>query len=225
MTAAEIIYRIKDITRGGLVAQEDPISNRLILHLVNTYRAKIIRQEIAKGNFLSGYYVQSLGLVELITTDKNFECTIENCVLRTKVEIPKPIDTNQVDLLTFVGSLDSKRYSRTTYGSSDYMDYGKYTGNKPRFYELDKYIFIINPPTKTLKYITIQGVFEDPSAAASLIKCGNTIDCYNDIDYEYPISATVIDQVISLVYNELKAGQIKPMDTLNDSRDQIVANS
>lgn len=220
MTAAEIVYRIKDITRGGLVAQEDPISNRLVLHLVNTYRSKIIRQEIAKGNFLSGYYVQSLGLVELITADKNFECTIENCILRTLDTLPKPVDTNQVDLLTFVGSLDGKRYSRTTYGSADYMNYSKYTGNKPRFYELDRYVFVTNPPTKTLKYITIQGVFEDPLAANSFTQCGNTNDCYNDLEFEYPMSATIIDQVISLVYNELKAGQIKPTDTLNDSKDQ-----
>lgn len=206
--------------RQGLQSQSESYSDRLIANLVNTYRAKLIRQERNAGKQLTSYYIQNLGRVELVTADMN-ECgIISDCILRVKNPLPKAIDTNGKSLITNVSTMDhSMDFSRTTSQRAKYDLKNTWIGNFAKYYETGEYLYVIKPPTKILKYINIQGVFEDPQAAKSFNTCSNVTDCYEGYDYEYPLSTTLVDTIVKLVIEEIKDGVVKSQDTTTDNKD------
>lgn len=220
MTLQEIVYRYKNIRREGLQSQSESLSDRLIVNLINSYRAVLIKRDFDKGKYVTGNLIQNLGKVELIQADKN-ECNIvSDCILRTKNPIPKAVDTNQNNLIIYVGLLDGTQgFQRTTYQKAYYDQYAKYTGDLPKWYEIGNYIYIVNSPAKILKYINIQEIAEDPQEAKSFNTCGNTADCYEGYDFEYPMSETMVDTVLKMIAEEMKIVTNKPQDTLNNSKD------
>lgn len=219
MKASEIVYQILNELKSGAVSDDNVYSDRFILSLVNAYRAKLIRQDKSAGKLITGYYVQNLGEVELIKADKN-ECTIvSDCILRSKNPLPKAVDTSGTEMITYVGVLDwNLKFDRVSANTAHYSQFAKYVGKEPKYITLGDYLYVVNPPTNVLKYINVQGVFENPSEANSFRTCGNKIDCYTNLDYEYPLSLTISDAIRKLVIDEIKSGRVEARDTSNDTQ-------
>jgi hypothetical protein len=229
MKLSEIISTVRNLPRGGKGDFDDnSYSDRQLAFIINYYRVKLIDQDINKGKYLSQYYVQTLGKVKLIKTSKT-ECGLGDCdlndfVLRTEIPIPKAVDTNSQNLITYVGTVDgNKSYQRTSFQSVKFDSFSKYTGRNTKYYELGEYLYIVNPSSNSLKYITITGVFEDPLKVNEFksIGCDDSSDyCFNPFDIEYPLSMKHVDTIYKLIVNtEFRFQNILKFDTENNTKD------
>ena len=221
MTAAEIIYRILTQIKSGNLSDDFSLSDDLIFNQICSVRSRLIRQERSAGKWTSSLYVQDLGSIELQLANKHDLCAVDtrDCpVLRSVLELPKAVDTATNDMYTFVGTLDGISFERTTSGASRYMQHSKFTGKKPKYYFIGNYLYVVNPSTNLLKYINVQGVFENTLEAESFKKCGGA-NCFNSYDFEMPISSTIVDTLVQLVITEIRGSRILPSDNTNDSKD------
>jgi hypothetical protein len=220
MKTSEIIYRILGQIKSGQLSDDFSLSEDLVFSQICSVRSRLIRQEKSANKWLSGLYIQDLPLVELVKADAHERCPeeIDECVLRSKEPLPKFVDTSFSDLVTFVGTVSGERFERTTYNSYKYMSHSRYTGHKTKFYFVGDYLYIIQPKTNLLKFVSVQGVFENPLEAESYQKCGS-IGCYLDYDFIFPLSATLVDTLIQLVITEIRGSRILPPDVTNDSKD------
>lgn len=228
---SEIIYAIRDLPRGGDGESDDnAYTERFIAYLVNNYRAVLLRREMDAGKELTEYYKQSLGTVELVKAQIN-ECGLPDCdlgtsILRTLNPIPKAVDSSRRDALTYVGLVDgSHAFQRTHFNKLAFEKYARYTGKRTKFYEMSTdqgtHIYIINPPIPNMRYITINGVWEDPTLANNYKTCGNTGNCFVGYEYEYPISITLLDSIYKMIASsEFATQNILAKDTSNDGVDE-----
>ncbi len=223
----EIIYSIKNLPRAGNGdSRSNSYTDRLLAFTINYYRALLIKQYKDKSRYLSQNLTQDLGKVELIKASKHECCEVDgdigDCIFRTKFPIPRVIDTNSWNLITYVGTIDGlTSWQRTTYNKVNFEQYAKYTGSRTKWYELNNYIYIVNPPTKNLKYVNIQGIFEDPIAANDFKDCGcEGEDCFKGYEFDYPMNSSDIPTIIKLIAaSELSMSGMLPKDEKNDSRD------
>ncbi len=226
MTHAEIIYTVKNLIEGGVSSDDDRLTKRQIAFIVSYYRAKLIKQDQDKGRLNIASYTQNIGSVELIQADKNGCCSGGECILRSKYQLPKPLETNRALNITFVGLVDGTPFTKTYHNAAYWSSAAKFTGKIPRWYWLDGYIYVISPPTLMLKTINIQGVFEDPVEAAKFDSCvcNNGGDCEGitrNFNYDYPMPLHHVDTLIKLIaQTELQILRSVLPDTLNNSRDE-----
>ena len=223
MLLSECVFGYKNYRRGGIQSNSESLSDRLVAFSIHYYRAKLIKESKDKGKLLTGYLIQNLGKVEVIKADKNECSVISDCIIRTKNPLPKAIDTAGTSLITYEGSLDGlDPYQRTTSNRVIFDAHQKYTGDLSKWFDLGNHLYIVNSPNKILKYINIQGIFEDPSAAKSYNTCGSTTECYEGMDYEYPMSSTMIDTIYKMMMDaEMKLGMLIPQDIIANGKDDL----
>lgn len=227
-TFSEIIFTVKNLPRRGNGDSDDnSYTDRQLAFIINYYRATLIKQYKDKARYISQNYVQSLGKVELVKSSKQ-ECCLPDCdigdiVYRTLNPIPRVVDTNGWNLITYVGTVDgNNNYTRTNFNKVAFDSYAKYTGTNTKWYELNNYIYIVNPPTKILKYISIQGVFENPKDAIDFNDCGCiSEDCFKSgFDFDYPMNSSDIPIIIKLITSsEYTMSGILPKDDTNNTKD------
>lgn len=220
----ELIYNIKNLLAGGRASDDMLVSNEQIAFWINYYRVKVIKQDREKNPQLKQIYIQNLGKVEMIQTDRNECCDTTQCVLRTKVKIPTLLETNGTRNITFVGTVLGKPFQETFATNVPYVTYDKYTGKDPKWFYENGYIYLVNPISSILKYINIRGVFEDPLLAEDFVTCGcanvGTEGCRLDYDFEYPLPQFQIDIVVKMIaQTELALISGTYNDTTNDGQD------
>lgn len=223
---SEIIATVRDLPRAGNGSFDDnSYSDRQLAFIINYYRAKLFNQDINKGKFLSQSYVQSLTKIRIVKTTL-LNCSdplINDCIYRTEEKIPKVVDTNGMNLLTYVGNFDgSKPFQRTSFQKVFLDKYAKYTGKNTKYFELDDYIYIINPPSGAFKYATITGVFENPIEAIEFKNkvCEVENNCNDPFDVEYPVPLHYVDTIYKMIADaEYKTARMFVADTVNDTED------
>lgn len=228
-TFNEIIYLIKEIPRqGDGDSRSNNYTDRELAFIINYYRAKIIAQQMSKNREVDSSYIQTLGKVEVIRASKNeccdLDCDIDDVVYRIKEKLPSFVSTKGNSIISYIGTVDgNNKFTRTSYNKSAFDKYALYTSKRTRYYELQNYVYITNPPVSSLKYITIQGVFEAPEKANDYFTCGcveEVKDCSQGYEFNYPIKASDIDIILKMIADsEYRFANILPKDTLNDSRD------
>jgi hypothetical protein len=226
MLLSEIVYNIKNLMAGGIESDDENLSSSQVAFMVGYYRARLLRQDRLKGRMNRELYIQNLGKVPLITADKNECCDIDACILRTELQIPKPLETYDSINLTFIGTVDGRPFSKTTHNAAYWSGAAKYTGKAPKWYYQNGYIYIINPPTQMLSHVNIQGVFEDPTVAMSFRTCdcdnGETCIDEDSFDFEYPMPMHYVDLIVKMVAEtEMRILTALPTDISNDSLDQV----
>jgi len=226
MLLSEIVYNIKNLISGGIQSDDEDLSDDQVAFIVNYYRAKLLRQDISKGRPRSEVNVQNLGKVSLIQADKNECCEVDACILRTKFKVPKPLAVAEHLNLSFVGTLDGIDFTKKSHNTMRWACAAKYTGNETMWYYQNGYIYITNPSTQLLKYINVQGVFENPVDAEKFrtCDCDNGLNCSNGLDVEYPMSITNVDLIVKMIAEtELNILMSLPSDLSNDGIDQAQA--
>lgn len=219
MTYNELISQIKTIFSKGVAADDDRWSARYIMQIALRKRSRVLKQEQEKKKLHERFSRQRINCMELIEVDKH-EC---NCiplnttckVRRTKEKVPTPIK----DFLASVTSIDGNiLYSPTTFHNYDEHSRLRPIQNKPKYFISNEYIYIVNDDDK--QYISIEGVFENPSEAAN-ISCSDSsssAECYYALDQEFNVSPDLLDSIILLTLEELftstRAGQ---EDKYNDA--------
>jgi len=112
MLLSEIVYNIKNLLAGGIESDDENLSNAQVGFMVGYYRSKLFKQEADKGRLSKERWVQNLGKVPVQMADKNECCDIDTCIMRTKEQIPLPIESNKGINLTFVGGLNGTPWQK-----------------------------------------------------------------------------------------------------------------
>lgn len=213
----QIEKNIRNIIRAGRLSDDEQISGREMKFKINIMRAMLIKREVDKKKTLDVETIQDLQCVPVELTDKAECCEIEiDCViLRTKNKIPKLLDANFHNMLTYAGTIDgNQQFQQSTYETIVWSQYEKWTSKLPRYFEKNQRLYIINKDF--VDNIRIRGVFEDPGLVAKYKTCDGD-PCYTDDD-EYPISAWMIPIINDLILEkDLRIEAYAPTDRSNDS--------
>lgn len=198
-TINEIIYNIRMEIKDNR-SDDIKLSDRNIEFLINFLRAKLIRQDVQKHKSISPNYEQSLGVIdlELIDSSEDPDFNTGSYILRSVKEIPTPIDVDGDELITKVSGLDGlSRIDFTSEAQANKRRWLKYASKRITAYYSGGRIYIAGCPTE-LRYITLEGVFENPREVANFKKKDGE-PCYDPNKDRYPISAHMIDMLNSLV--------------------------
>jgi len=110
-----IIQNIKNLKAGGIQNRDIELSDRQYAFIISYYRSLLLRREIEQGRKAKGNWIQNLGQVSFVKADMNDCCDIEDCIIRTELQIPSPIEVYDTDLITYVGTTDHRMpFQRTT---------------------------------------------------------------------------------------------------------------
>jgi hypothetical protein len=228
MTLYEIGYDILKMARGSNISRSETISLRQVFFWINGYRAKLIKQQIDKGN-IDDAWIQEMSCLELSVRDRG-ECpstmtlTSGCAVLRTVLEIPQTIKGKNMDGLLFVGSIDGKPYQIITPQRYSFITSKPYSGRDTYAYRKGNYIYIMN--NLPLKYVSLHGIFSDPTQLSTYINnCSSTV-CYNVRTEDYPVNMEMLDTIrMMIMEREMKMTIALPSDKDNDSQNIVTPNS
>jgi hypothetical protein len=210
MKNREIIERVQSLYSKGAASDDTRLSSRHIYSKLISARSLLLKRELDRKKKLSDRSVEYLECIALEAA-KKFECGFDiplGCyVLKTKCEIPKPINSNYGDYITSVSTIDgSFIFSKTSWERLRYINGNKYTKKTPSYYFKNNYMYLYVPSediVKNLKLITIGGVFEDSLGFKCTNECNPEQDCSSYLDKEFVVEDHLIDPIVQLTYNEL----------------------
>ena len=158
----------------------------------------ILKQTLQKNPMDRRRYLQSF--VVALEKVPEIECPIEyGCVLRSTLELPKGIKSNNI-VFDYVGDPDLRdAYSLMQEGVADYLSHSEFTGKRPRYTFRDGHIRIYATTAAELEmeYIGIQMVTSDYKALKKF-KCNGDDDCFND-DVPLNLTNDIIQQTIQAI--------------------------
>lgn len=219
MLLSKIIYTIQELRSKFSQSDDNPLSDRQVLFILNYYRSFLIRQDMEKGRPLSPFIIQELTL-DLEKVDKGIGFVTKDMILRTKITIPKPIEGHMHDYLTYVGRADFEdRWTQLDLQSLKSVSYTRHAGRFPRWFARESFIYVKFPPTCTTKKVLIRGVFEEPELVAKL--SGKILPLITGQEWDYPISNNMLSTIIRMLEeSEFKFTFAIPKDHENDGSQQ-----
>lgn len=221
MTLNEIVYDILNIASSGIASDDFRINKRQIEYWIHEVRSMLISQAIQKKQDTSDVWMQTIKATELTLVDVA-ECAdlIADCkILKTINKIPNTIEVDGINSILSVTGVDGEPISKLNYFKSKYKKYSKYTSDSRGWFLRNNYIYVIQD--KELKYININGIFEDPSALESF-KCDN--DPSWTADSDYPVSLKMASTITDIIIQTKIMALLRlPTDKTNDSSDEAPA--
>jgi|GEM_PF-6554510 len=219
-TLNEIIYILKNEIND--YSNDYKVSNRQFEFMINTWRARLIKQDIDKKKQLSSNVIQNLGPVPMIRQNITDNPLIPaGDILASVSMIPNPLETNDRDLFTYIGGLDRNSpfdFSSRSY-ASHWSRYNPYTSSRKRSYFRDNRIYVSGCDQLPITSLWVEGVFQDPRDVWKF-KNANTGTSNCAIVYEeepYPMSEYMITILTKAIKeNELDLKLALPNDTKND---------
>jgi hypothetical protein len=218
MLLSKIIYTIQELRSKFSQSDDNPLSDRQVLFILNYYRSFLIRQDMEKGRPLSPFIIQELTL-DLEKVDKGIGFVTGDKILRTKITIPKPIEGHMRDYLTYVGRADFEdRWTQLDLQSLKSVSYTRHAGRFPRWFARENFIYVKFPPTCVVNKVLIRGVFEEPELVAKL---AGKILPFQGQEWDYPISNNMLSTIIRMLEeSEFKFTFAIPKDNENDGSQQ-----
>ena len=218
MLLSKIIYTIQELRSKFSQSDDNPLSDRQVLFILNYYRSFLIRQDMEKGRPLSPFIIQEVTL-DLEKVDKGIGFVTKDMILRTKITIPKPIEGHMHDYLTYVGRADFEdRWTQLDLQSLKSVSYTRHAGRFPRWFARENFIYVKFPPTCTTSKVLIRGVFEEPELVAKL---AGKIAPFVGQEWDYPISNNMLSTIIRMLEeSEFKFTFAIPKDNENDGSQQ-----
>jgi len=218
MLLSKIIQNLQELRSKFLQSDDNPLSDRQMLFLVNQYRAQLIRQDVEKGRPLSPFLQQELPLT-LEKIDSSIVANLGDCILASTITIPKPVEGYTQDYITYVGSPDmEERYSELNLASLGSVKHTKYATKVPRYFIRENKLFLKYPLTLTTSKILIKGVFDEPEVVAKL---AGKLPPFTGMNWDYPISAMMVGIITKMLEeSEFKFSFQIPADNENDGSQQ-----
>lgn len=203
---------------------DSDITEEHVIFLSNLYRLFLLEQKKKKDG------VSSLSSANQQTICLNLERVnaipdlgyCNGMYLRSIEEIPSLLDEDSTkvyihDYFSIMIALVSK-------------DRFKYVGNNKYMRNIiystlgaDNHLYFkaVNPQFKYLKTARVTGIFEDSEKAAELA-CNKEDNTKCDIlDQDFPLQADLIPQMIELIVRELLGVNYRPVDSYNNSQDDL----
>lgn len=207
---------------------ESSFSYELYTDLINEQRSLWLRNEYNKNRSIDPYVVQTLGCVELEPVNP-IDCCITvptGCkVLRTKKQIPNTIEFFFTKGIVSVGSPDitKARISLIDYARIAFIGHGRTTAKTVYAFLYEGYMYLISRSSEYLmtKYITIRGLFEDPTALGEFINCETNHKCWSPSD-PYPMNQWMWAYIKPYVLQQLMQKTVVALDNANNANDDRV---
>ena len=218
------------IDEGLNVTSSDSMFSHLYYtDLINEQRSLFIRNEYNRKRELDPNIQQTINCMPLELVDSH-NCCVDiptKCkILRTKYQIPNTIELHHTKTISSVGPVDitKKRFSLINYSRVPYVGNGRTTYNSVYTFLYDNYIYVFsrNFNIQTLKYITIRGIFEDPTELAKLNNCEGK-PCWS-LSSIYPINQWMWAYIKPTIINSLLREKSIPIDHSNNSKDDSTGN-
>lgn len=208
MKLEEGIQRVQSLYSAGVQSRSSRLTSRHIYSALMTARSVLLSQQANKNQKATQWSYQTLPCVELISVPEH-ECPCVppvGCkVLRTKYQLPMPINGLDTMLIQSVTSLDgSITFDNTRFDTHKYRTGNKFTSKNPAIYIKNRYGYITIK--KLLAGLIIVGLFDDfleatsfPSVCGSCAEC----ECLDIMITEIPIDGKLIRPLIQLANEEL----------------------
>jgi hypothetical protein len=204
---------------------ESTYSYEFYTDLINEQRALWLRNEYNKNRSIDPYVIQDLKCVELEEVSP-IDCCITvptGCkVLRTKVKIPNTIELYYTKGIVTVGPADimQPRFVFVDYSRVPYVGNGRTTQRAIYAFLYDSYLYITskNPSTILMKYLTIRGIFEDPTSLGDFMDCTTNQTCWKPSD-PYPINQWMWAYIKPYILQQLMQKGGLPYDSSNNAQD------
>jgi hypothetical protein len=224
--------KVESLYRSGKQSDDENISERQVSFWIDNTRALLVKREADKENFTSPDLIQTLPCVGVELVDAS-EC---NCfpvgckILRTTKPLPKLLESSSKTLLTRVGPIQigSAPFALIPYARAQWIEDSRYHV-VPKAFIHNNYLYIIphNDLLKTMKVITLSGIFEYPEDLAGYSVCedGSGGACYTNDD-TYPISNWMVEPLKDMIFkNNLRVEYQTPSDNLGNANHDIEPNS
>lgn len=189
---------------------------RLVKERINSLRALYLYRELSSVGPIEQTYVQDLGCVAVEAVD-TVECagiTGDNIVLRTSVEVPRPLEIKGKLLFTKIGPIDVSKpnFNYYNYSATYYSEHNRFSQGLINTYYRNGYIYLYAnecvPFIKLIDQINIQLVLADPTEVFDS-------ECFDTTDV-YPISRWMKENIIKTIVQEMTNKLSKPEDKIND---------
>lgn len=224
MILSKIVYDIREGIRKN--TDDSNISDEYIIHLINTHRNYLIRNELNNFQRVSPISVSQPLCIALEEVPAS-ECGVYTCetLLKSVLPVPSRLDLHIGNSIIDVRPVLKNERSfklvtkqRAIYHSGNiknilaYMDNDNHlylTGNSPLF--------------KLLQCVIVTGVFEDPTELLNIESCCTDCDdtasnnCEDILDMNYPIPANLIKFIRDEIVTKLSVINNLPNDTTNDA--------
>lgn len=204
---------------------ESSFSYEFFTDLINGQRALWMRNEYNKNRSIDPYVLQTLSCLELELVNP-IDCCIEvpnQCkVLRTKKIIPNTIELYFTKGIAAIGPADitKPRFVLIDYSRVPYVGHGRTTQRAIYAFIYNQYIYVISkdPSVSLLKYITLRGIFEDPTELGEYVSCVNGLPCYKSSE-PYPLNLWMWEYIKPQILQQLMQKSINRLDDNNNAQD------
>lgn len=221
MTLNELAYKIlEDLRRTH--SDDSDIDIREVKFAINTQRALWLRNELNKNRTIDPTVIQTLGCAELEVSNTSDDCCDidSGCsIMRTKLVIPSAVELHNEPAI-WVNPVDKLNlpFSFVSYERAKYVGNGTFNTNNIFAFLSNSRIYLVskNEDVKYMKYITIRGVFEDPSEAGRFTNCSGEA-CYTD-DSTYPLKSWMFNYIENEVVKMLSMRLQLPADDTNNAK-------
>jgi hypothetical protein len=205
---------------------ESSFSYDFYTDLINGQRSLWLRNEYDKNRSIDPYVLQNINCAELELVNP-IDCCIDvpsGCkVLRTKKKIPNTIEFFYTKGIVTIGSADilKPRISLIDYSRVPYVGHGRTTGKTVYAFLYDQYIYLISRDLSYtfMKYITIRGIFEDPTSLSDFTNCTNGQACWSPSE-PYPLNQWMWEYMKPYIVQQLMQKKANQYDNSNDTDDQ-----
>jgi len=229
-TLNQIAYTIMGKVKPHLTDDSD-LTIEEIKNDIAAERTLLLRRDLGSRFRVTESIVSDLGCLELELADAAECCDIiTGCkVLRTVKTMPSFVTSKGQEVITRIGPIvkTMRPFNIKKYNSIESAGNGMFNANQVFAYYMNDriYVFTKDSSYKTLKYINVRGVLENPSDIIDFvcdpIEGGS---CYSD-DEPYKLTKDLESQIRDkLISVYLQAIQL-PKDLTNDGRDQITDNA
>lgn len=223
-----MIYQIYESLQ--ITSDDTSLDKRLIKDLISQHRANWIRKEHNKNRSIDDNIIQDLGCVPMILTDRISAncCDISSdCkILRSENKIPNAIELNHEKIITRISAVDfmSIPIMFMDYDQAIYFGNGRYNKKSLGAFIKNNYLYVIYKEgsfNMLIERLNVQGVFEDPTEAATYNDC-NSGPCFS-WDGRYPINAWMWQSLVKPgVLNELRTKRTLYKDENNNAKDDAI---
>lgn len=221
MTKREIIYLV--LEKVNVYSDDTDMSQELISTMIDTKRAMLLKQQFSKNPWHLPVEVKQELCLSLEVTDAIDGISCFGKILRTKVKLPGTIKIKGKE-----GPLNIRKYDRTEIGINLVpIEKLPFLGSNPSTamltyaaldYDGKLYLLSNRKNHLFLEAIKVTDIFEQPDLAAEL-ECNTQSFSIEFWDQDYPVEGAMIDQIVTLIAQDLVKTLQVPKDDINDAED------
>ena len=206
MTLNQLIDDVLLEARNNNIGESEKLSRHQIQLWVNSYRARLIKEDIDKGREINPAYVQTIKMHIHRHKEDGHDVYVSDD------ELPALIDFNYQKGVISVKDLYGNLLQLGNETKMKFQKYRKYTCDDYIVYIKHNHIFVQNQ-TNLLEWIQVDIIAEDPTEMKQ---------CYDPYVDQYPIPAAMWVIIKQMIFqNEFNVMITMPSDTTNDSKDDL----